>query len=159
MFRTTTSGLRSGQSISINSAALGINETFKIVRVITKALTPTSFENEVHLLASEDVGVIDVLGKLLVGDPASQFTTEENEVLVQVEGFLEDIGIVEDGYTVTTYPRAIPSYTEAMALGEDNRVNPFGLNVGFVWVAGPYFPTSPSDRNRTLWTDHSCVIN
>lgn len=159
VFRTTKSGLRSGQSITINSSALGISETFQIVRVITKALTPTSFENEVHLLASEDVGVIDVLGKLLVGDPASQFTTEENEVLVQVEGFLEDMEIVEGSYNVTKYPRAIPSYTEAMSLGENNRVNPFGLNVGFVWVAGPYFPASPSDRNRTLWTDHACVIN
>ncbi len=159
IFRTTSSGLRSGQSISINSATLGLNETFKIVRVITKALTPTSFEHEVHLLASEDVGVIDVLGKLLVGDPASQFTTQENEVLVQVEGFLEDMALVEDGYTATTYPRGSPSYTETMDLEEDNRVNPFGLNVGFIWVAGPYFPISPSDRNRTLWTDHSCVIN
>lgn len=159
VFRTTKSGLRSGQSITINSVSLGINETFQIVRVITKALTPTSFENEVHLLASEDVGVIDVLGKLLVGDPASQFTTEENEVLVQVEGFLEDLEIAEGIYNATKYPRDVPSYTEIMSLGENNRVNPFGLNVGFIWVAGAYFPSSPSDRNRTLWTDHKCLIN
>lgn len=158
LFRTVKTGLRSGQSITINSPAAGINETFQIVRIISKSYTPTSFEHEVHLLASEDVGVIDVLGKLLVGDPASQFTTEENEVLVQVEGFLEDMLMTEGLYVSHLYPRLTPAYTEAMGFGENNRTNPFGASVPFIWVAGNYFPTGPSDRKRTLWADHQVKI-
>ncbi len=79
---TTKSGLKSGQSIIVNSSILGIvNETFKITRVIMSARTPSSFQYEVQLLASENVGIIDVLGKLLVTNPAEQFEIEENEVL------------------------------------------------------------------------------
>ncbi len=132
-FITTKSGLRSGQSLIVNSPILGIsNETFKITRVIMGARTPDSFQYEVQVLASENVGIIDVLGKLLVTNPAEQFEIEENEVLVQAYGYTEESEIVENTW----------------------RVNPWGLNVLPIWVAGPWYPTSPSDRKRMPKTDH-----
>lgn len=132
-FVTTKSGLRSGQAITINSPILGIsNEVFKITRVIMSARTPNSFEYEVQLLASENVGIIDVLGKLLVTNPAEQFEIEENEVLVQAYGYTEESQIVENEW----------------------RINPWGVNVLPIWVAGPYYPTDPSDRRRMPKTDH-----
>ncbi len=156
-FKTTRSGLRSGQSITVASTVLGLNEVFKIVRVIMKTRTPTSFDYEIHLLASEDVGVIDVLGKLLVGDPASQFTTEENEVLVQVEGFLEDM-VLTQTINQRTYPRPVPTYTEMFSPTDSVRTNPFGINTGFIWVAGSYYPTTLSDRKRSTWANSGCLI-
>jgi hypothetical protein len=128
VFRTYSSGLRSGMSITVQSTALGISTlTFKIVRCILTARTNSAFEYEVHLLASEDVGIIDVLSKLLVSDPAAQFVTSESTLIVQSEAWDE---------TVT--------YTENFT------VNPFGLNVKPTPVCGPYHGTGSGDLKRVL---------
>lgn len=130
---TTKSGLKSGQSIIVNSSILGIvNETFKITRVIMSARTPSSFQYEVQLLASENVGIIDVLGKLLVTNPAEQFEIEENEVLVQAYGYTEESKIIENEW----------------------RINPWGLNVLPIWVAGPWYPADANDKKRMPKTNH-----
>lgn len=131
-FRTTRSGLKSGQKITINSPICGINnETFKITRVTMKTRSSDSFEYEVQLLASENIGIIDVLGKLLVTDQADQYETLENEILVQVYGYLEEI-----------------------VAGETWRTNPWGLNTLPIWVAGPHYPTDSNDRNRMPKTNN-----
>ena len=131
-FRTTRSGLKSGQKITINSPICGINnETFKITRVTMKTRSSDSFEYEVQLLASENIGIIDVLGKLLVTDQANQYETLENEILVQVYGYLEEI-----------------------VAGETWRTNPWGLNTLPIWVAGPHYPTDSNDRNRMPKTNN-----
>ena len=136
-FMTTKSGLRSGQSITVNSPLVGItDETFKITRVIMSARTPNSFEYEVQILASENVGIIDVLGKLLVTNPAEQFEIEENEVLVQAYGYTEQSEILENSW----------------------RINPWGVNILPIWVAGPYYPTGPSDRKRMPKTNHKIAL-
>lgn len=136
-FMTTKSGLKSGQSVIVNSPILGItNETFKITRVIMSARTPNSFEYEVQLLASENVGIIDVLGKLLVTNPAEQFQFEENEVLVQAYGYTEELSAVESTW----------------------RVNPWGVNVLPIWVAGPWYPVNGSDRKRMPKTNHGAQV-
>lgn len=131
VFRTYTSGLRSGQSITVQSTLLSISsQTFKITRVILSARSKDAFEYEVHILASEDMGIIDVLTKLLISDPAQQFETLENEVLVQAEAWLEESTTVE---SVT--------------------VNPFGVNVKPTWVCGPYYKINGSDTKRVIICD------
>ena len=127
-FRTYSSGLRSGQAITVQSTALGISaQTFKIVRCILTARSKDSFEYEVHLLASEDVGIIDVLSKLLVSDPAAQFVTSDDEVIVQAD-----------------------AWTETITMTENFTVNPFGLNTNPISTAGPYYGTGAGDRKRVL---------
>ena len=136
-FRTIKPGLKSGQSITVNSTILGIvNETFKITRVIMSARTPDTFDYEVQVLASENVGIIDVLGKLMVTNPAEQFQIEENEVLVQAFGYTEEPEIDEDTW----------------------RINPWGVNVLPIWVAGPWFPVDGNDRKRMAKTDHKVML-
>lgn len=153
VFRTYTSGLRSGQTINVQSTALGISTmTFKIVRCIFTARSIDAFEYEVHLLASEDVGILDVLSKLLVSDPATQFETLENEVIVQAEAWEETMTMAES-FTATKYPTDTPDFAETMTFGESNTVNPWGLNTNPIWVAGPYWPTSGSDRKRAPRAD------
>lgn len=154
LFRTYSSGLRSGMTISIASTALGLtSESFKITRVILTARSKDAFEYEVHLLASEDVGILDVLSKLLIGDPATQFTVLENEVVVQADAWEEVITLAES-FLATKYPRGTPTYAETITEGEVFTVNPFGLNVLPIWVAGPYFYTHPTtDKKRTPRTN------
>lgn len=156
-FRTYTPGLRSGQAITVYCpTTLGMStiESFKITRVSLRTRTPDSFEYEVKGLASEDVGVIDVLGKLLIGDQAALFTTLENEVLVQVESFDEVITLTEGTFTATKWPTNSPVFAETLTVGESITVNPFGLNVTPQWVAGPYFRSAVSDRKRVPIADH-----
>ncbi len=152
-FRTTSSGLRSGQRITIESAALGMaTETFKINRVIFRARSSAEFDYEAHILASEEVGVIDVFSKLLVDDPAKLFRIDENEVLVQVEGYTETITMA-DSFTATKYPRVTPTYTETVSMSDSFTVNPWGLNVIPIWVAGAYYLVDGNDRKRAPRTD------
>lgn len=155
IFRTYSSGLRSGQTITVQSTALGISTTtFKIVRCIFTARSKDAFEYEVHLLASEDVGIIDVLSKLLISDPATQFETLENEVIVQAEAWEETMAMA-DSFSATKYPRGTPTFTETMAAAESFTVNPFGLNVAPIFVAGDYFGTGTIDNKRVFLTDGS----
>lgn len=158
VFRTYTSGLRSGQTITVQSTALGISTmTFKIVRCIFTARTKDTFEYEVHLLASEDVGIIDVLSKLLVGDPATQFETLDNEVIVQAEAWEEEMTML-DSFTATKYPTGTPDFAETITIGESWLTNPFGLNTNPIWVAGPYWPTSGADRKRAPRADAKAKV-
>lgn len=151
VFNTTKSGLKTGQWITVNSPALGLDEKFKINRILFRARTPNSFEYEVHLIASETFGIIDALSKLLVGDTAS-IQTAENEVPVNVEGYTEEI-ILGESYLVQTRPRVIPTFAESISFAESIRVNPWGLNVYPIWVAGSYFPADDNDRKRTAYAD------
>lgn len=159
-FRTYTSGLRSGMSLAIQSTALGLSsETFKITRTILTARSTDAFEYEVHILASEDVGILDVLSKLLVSDPAIQFETLEDEIVVQAEAWEEILSMVEN-FVATKHPSGAPTFTETETLVEtNNNINPFGLNVLPVWVLGPYFYSNPtSDHNRVILLDTNAKL-
>lgn len=155
-FRTYKSGLETSQKIHIQSDALGLDEYFKINRIILAAKGPETYEYTVSLIASETMTMIDVLSKLLITN-TSESQSVENEVLVQAEGFIEEMKMV-DGFIAMTYPRATPTFQESMSAGDTYRVNPFGVNVGPLWVAGSYYPTGPSDRNRSARTDAGNLV-
>ncbi len=110
-----------------------------------------------HTLASEDFGILDAFAKLLVNDPATQFETLDNEVLVQAEAFTEDMAMAES-FTTTKYPRGSPTFTEASTIGESWTVNPFGLNVNPIWVLGDYYPSGGADRKRVFRLDSSAKL-
>ena len=152
VFNTTKSGLKTGHWITINSPAIGyMDEKFKINRILFRARTSSSFEYEVHLIASETFGIIDALSKLLVGNDAN-IQTSVNEVPVNVEGYTEEIALGEV-YLVQTRPTVTPTFSESISMSELFRVNPFGLNVYPIWVAGSYFPVDGDDRERTAYAD------
>lgn len=157
VFNTNKSGLKTGHWITIDSAALGFsNEKYKINRILFRARTSSSFEYEVHLIASETFGIIDALSKLLVGNDA-KITTDENEVPVNVEGYVEEVAMLES-YMVQIRPRATPDFSETVSLSDSVRVNPFGLNVIPIWVAGSYYPVDGNDRKRTGYANVGAAI-
>jgi hypothetical protein len=71
-FRTYSDGLHPGQTISINSAIRGINSNFKITGIRSVLHSHDTFEHSVSILASEDIGINDVLTDLLVKGPAEE---------------------------------------------------------------------------------------
>lgn len=94
-FKTYTDGLVAGQTININSTIRNINQDFKIRQITTKFHTPTSFEYSVSLETSNDIGINDVLNKLLITNPADQIVVSADEVVQRYYGFTESMEIVD----------------------------------------------------------------
>lgn len=94
-FITYTDGLRAGQYININSTIRNINQDFKIRSITTTFHTPTSFAYAVNLETGNDIGMQDVLSKLLITNPSNQITIGENEVIQRFYGFSESATITD----------------------------------------------------------------
>lgn len=76
---------------------------------------------------------------------------------VNVEGYVEEVAMIES-YMVQTRPRATPDFSEVVSLSDSVRVNPFGLNVIPIWVAGSYYPVDGNDRKRTGYANVGAAI-
>lgn len=100
-FTTYVDGLRSGQTININSSARGINQNFKIRSITTTFHTPTAFAYNVTIETSNDVGINDILSKLLVTNPSDQLTVGANEVVQRYYGFTESASLSDTLHTPT----------------------------------------------------------
>lgn len=105
-FKTTKTGLKTGQKITINSSLRNINKVFKINRIVGKARGSDHMEYEVYLLASGQVTFTDIMVDLL-GQDKQNIVFATNEVLQRLESFFEDINIVE---TISTTKKS-PPYT------------------------------------------------
>ena len=91
-FKTTRTGLRTGQRITVNSAIRGINKNFKINRIVGKARTPNQMEYTVYLIASGQVNFTDIMVQLLGADKRN-ITIASNEVLQRLETFIEELAV------------------------------------------------------------------
>lgn len=146
-FGTTTSGLKTGQTININSAIRGVNRDYKITRIITKLRTPTTYHYQVDLLASEDVGMVDVLNKLLVKNVSDQIEIGENEVVDRIYSIPEELTMSES-YAISVAHNATP---ETVTLTEVATVQ--ALNYVTDYVLGEFIP------NKDGGLPHTGVIN
>lgn len=100
-FATYRNGLRAGQIIHIDSPIRNnLNKDFKITEVSAKLHTQDSFVYEVNILASEDIGINDVLTDLLVTYPAQDFDGG-NEFVQRYVNFEEDMDITDTLYAPT----------------------------------------------------------
>lgn len=153
-FTTHKDGLDPGQQLYINLPSFGLNDYFIIKQVITH-FTGTKdgvsvWEHEVQLVASEILGMTDVLTKLLINDPADR-QLNTGEVLIDTYYFSEEV-ISVDSFTARTYPRSTPTFSDTLGPSETIRVNPWGTSEPTP-VATPYYPQSSADRKRQFKAD------
>lgn len=152
-FTTYTSGLRTGQQISINSVKRAITQTFRVVRIISRVRTPDgAMQYDVQILASEKVGMVDVLNKLLMKDPTDQLTVGDNEVVDRLYSAVEDLTLTE----VVVLSQSHNATPEAITLTEVPVAQP--LNYATEFVLAPHTPTiayNGADKKRVFLLDGS----
>lgn len=95
-FLTYTSGLMTGQTINIQSTIRGIDEDFKIQSIRSYLKTPDTDEltHEVECITAEDLGINDILAKLLITNPSDQID-------IQADEFVERIRQLQESFTIT----------------------------------------------------------
>jgi len=148
-FKTQRGGLKTGQWITLNLPSLGISGNHKIQKIkigVVNPSTPT-LSYDVSIVASEIVGSVDVLGRLLIGDTNQNVMIDQNEIVDTIYGYMEAMALTEV-WEATVNPKAIPDFDELVAIAETWRTNPWGQDVEPIWVAGYYYPTGSSDQKR-----------
>jgi hypothetical protein len=148
VFSTYVDGLRTGQTISINSVKRNINQTFRITRINSKLRNATNkWQHDVQILASEKVGMVDVLNKLLMKDPTDQLSISDNEVVDRLYSANENLTLTESVVTSLSHN----AQTDTLTLTENMIVQPF--NYALEFVLAPYVPTvtyNGSDHKRVF---------
>ncbi len=146
-FSTRTSGLRSGQTISINCTLRGIVGTYLIERIITTLRTPsgstTDLLFEVKIISTVDITMVDILNKLLIKDPSSQIDIGQNEIVNRIYNQSEAITIGE----VTAQSKTHNPQTETVTLTEASNA---AKNAGTIFVTGSYTPANFADTKRVF---------
>jgi hypothetical protein len=159
-FRTYKDGLAVGQEITINLPTFGVsNQKFKIQKIKRSIFSPNDglgnmkYEYDVTIVASEIVGSVDILGKLLIDNINQNIEIDQNEIIDVILGYNELITLSEAEWSVVAHPSATPTFSEVATLALNDRVNPFGVDVVPIWVAGEAYPVDGNDRNRQPLTD------
>lgn len=146
-FVTETAGLLAGQTIRINSASRGINETFVVNRVTTSMKTPNDPIFSISLITTKTMNFISIMKKLLLAEN-KKIDINENEVLDLVESADEVINI---GESVSSSLVHNPQ-TETVTLAETFTAQ--SLNYGVQFVLGPQ---TPSTTKRVFLLDRSLL--
>lgn len=97
-FSTYTAGLRSGQTININSVKLGVNESFFITRVTFQMLTLTTGYWDVEVATARQLTLIDILNRIVGNVETDDLATEG--LLSYIE--FSDVATAVDGGPVFT---------------------------------------------------------
>lgn len=105
-FKTTQTGLRCGQRLTITSAIRSLDKKFKITRIIGKARGSDHLEYQIYLLASGQVSFTDIMVGLLT-QQNQNVVIADNEVLQRLETFPETMTLVE----VVTVTKGVRPYT------------------------------------------------
>lgn len=139
MFQTETSGLISGQVITIICPLRGVSGSYKISKVEMKLKTPSpstsKFLFTIEAVSTLKINLVDILNKLLVKNPADQIQIGSNEVVDRIFSSFETITIGESLVVGTSH-----HITEGLSVGET--FNNRGTNFGTIFVAGPYTPST-----------------
>ncbi len=106
-FRTTQTGLKTGQYITINSTLRGVNATFKINRITGRARTPNQMEYTVQFLSSGELTFTDIMVELL-GRDRKQIVIADNEVIQRYEALQEAEMTIAD--TTEALAKTSPPY-------------------------------------------------
>lgn len=121
-FKTTKTGLRVGQKITLNSTIRNINKEFKINRISAKARGNDHLEYEIFMIASGDITFTDIMVELL-GRDKQNIVIASNEVLQRLEWFGETATLSD---VLTTYKKSRP-YTWGVG-GSNDALSPRGWN-------------------------------
>jgi len=156
-FDSYIDGLKVGQAIRINSAKLGVNKLFTIVKVTARART--SFGGLVYSVTVADKQKVDLLDILqgLLTEKLKDIKLDDNEELVQVDGFFEQVEW-QEAWDAKTYPSDSPVIDEQITYSEQWRQDPWSGQTP-IYVAGPYYPADANDRKRQTFADHEKVAS
>lgn len=140
-FKTYTTGLRAGQTITINSALLGVNEAFIIKSVDMRLIGPEKPVYSVKLVSHRIVEVIEFLQNLLRDKDKLQ-ARAEGATLTIIKSTAATINVKEEiGLD------AEQTDHQTVNVAEQVRKDPFGAGV-VTPVFADYFPTNDSDPKR-----------
>ena len=128
-FTTYESGLKAGQKININSAALGVNEDFVIQRISASYRKEDQMLWNVEIVSVKTYELIDLLAQIIRG---SRRESPQNPVISVAERFNRTIEVDRE---ILTYFNDPP-----------------------IWVAGPWPPVSLADRRRMPFADRTCKV-
>jgi hypothetical protein len=148
-FDTYTAGLRTGQTITVNSSRRGVNADYLINAVTFVMRTPTTFLYTVGLTTVKTFTLIEVLQSLLQPDATP---IDPNEVSEIIKTDNATVTITESITETTT-----PSHTDTatVTIAEVVAHDPLGAHVGPNWVIGPYIPAGTSDTKRVINVDRT----
>ena len=128
-FETNETGLRAGQRIFISSARREISSEFVIQRLTISIDTPTKFLYRAELVSVKTFELIDLLAQIIKGNRTAQ---SAGTVISNAERLIRKIIVQREFITYVNDPP--------------------------IWVAGPYYPTDLSDRNRPMFTNRGSKI-
>jgi hypothetical protein len=96
-FLTYTAGLRTGQTINIQSTIRGISQDYKIQNIRSSLHTPNTDElvHEVSCVTAEDLGINDILARLLIKNPSDQIQIDADEFVSRIRQLTESFTIVD----------------------------------------------------------------
>jgi len=100
-FETTTTGLRVGQSISIQSTAFGIDDTYKINRIDGYMRNHDEFRYVVEFIKSGQTTLTDMLIGL-IGKERDNVTISPDEVIQRFRQLDDTLGITDEIVSVDT---------------------------------------------------------
>ena len=148
-FQTYTSGLRSGQIISISSTLMGISEQFVIQSVDFNMLTQEKFKYQVRLASVKSIGIIDFLINLLRNNKLA--LEKGGESVIEKTAYPIEKMAMSDTIAIDTddYPQS-----EEMIISETIKER---LNYQHDFVLCPYEPTDIDDIKREFLLDYGIL--
>lgn len=139
-FKTYVDGLKSGQTIYINSTKLDVDDTFLIRSVRMREHGNGDAIYDISLASNRVLGIIEFLQKLLLND-RQKIGIRENEVPNIIKLDFQDVEIEEEITNVT--PKT--DYQD-MEIEEEINFDPFTAE----FVLALYFPSSPADPKTPM---------
>jgi hypothetical protein len=110
-FKTRIQGIRVGQAVNLQSDILDQDDNFRINMVRSVVISPVddTLEHSIEGQTAEDIGINDVLAKLLVKNPSDQIQIAQGEVVARIRQLADQFGIVD--VTPIATPLSTSEYT------------------------------------------------
>jgi hypothetical protein len=147
-FRTYTNGLKSGQTINVNSTKFDVSETFLIRSVRMVEFGNEKAEYQVELASNKVIGIIEFLQSLLLGN-RKRIGIRENEVPNIIKLDFQDVEVEEQVTRISS-----STDFQDVEIEEEIRVDPFEA----IFVFAPYFPVDDSDPHTPMIFDESSYL-
>lgn len=96
-FKTRLQGIKAGDVLNIQSAIRDVDDNYRINMVRSRFFDPISgvWEHTVEAMTSEDVGINDILARLLVRNPSAQIQIAQGEVVSRIRQFVDGFNITD----------------------------------------------------------------
>jgi hypothetical protein len=109
-FSTYTYGLKTGQTINIQSTIRSINKNVKIQNIRSRLNAPNqdTMRHDIEAITTEDLGINDILTRLLLNNQSDELAVTEDEYISRIRGISDSISITD---STPTNAKTSPPYT------------------------------------------------